>query len=185
MSSETRFCLLLVASADGFIARAPGHTPQDWASAEEQALFFERVGAADWSIMGRRTHEAAIRPDRRRVVFSTGVSAPQWRTDNHLWVDPRGVEPDDLAALAARRRRMDAAVVLGGTAVHDWFHAHGRLDRIALTIEPVVFGRGLPVFSDQTAADPEGAFREKGYRVETRESLNAAGTMLLGLTRGT
>ena len=32
-----RFTLLVAASADGFIARAPGHAPSEWCSPEEQA----------------------------------------------------------------------------------------------------------------------------------------------------
>ncbi|MEM9250186.1 MAG: hypothetical protein AAGB05_16015, partial [Pseudomonadota bacterium] len=46
-----RLKLVVVASLDGFIARGPGHPPSDWASAEEQELFFAEVDAADWTIM--------------------------------------------------------------------------------------------------------------------------------------
>lgn len=182
MTRDCRFSLLVVASADGFIARAPGHTPQDWASAEEQALFFQRVSGADWSVMGRRTHEAAPRPDRRRIVFSTGAPEPDWRAARHLWLDPARLAPADLPGLVEARHRLGEAVVLGGTAVHDWFHAHGRLDRVWLTIEPMTFGSGLPVFSGQGGPDARAAFLEKGYRIVAEENLNAAGTTLLTLT---
>jgi len=82
------FTLLVVASADGLIGRHPGHSPADWASAEEQALFLSAVDAADWSVMGRGTHETAFRPQRRRIVFSRSAPAPQWRAPAHLWLDP-------------------------------------------------------------------------------------------------
>jgi dihydrofolate reductase len=66
-----RFTLLVAATADGFIAREPGHPPADWCSPEEQAVFLAAVDAADWGIMGRTTHEAAYKPFRRRIVTST------------------------------------------------------------------------------------------------------------------
>jgi len=37
--SDPRFTLLVVCSADGFIARRPGEAPSAWASPEEQAVF--------------------------------------------------------------------------------------------------------------------------------------------------
>ena len=174
-----RFSLLVVTSEDGFIAKAPGHGPWEWASAEEQAIFFREVAAADWSVMGRGTHEAALKPERRRIVFSHSASTPEWRLPNHLWLTPDGLTPDDLAALVADRHPMGEVAILGGTPVHDWFHQHGRLDRVVLTVEPVRFGGGLPIFSDQQERSPEDAFRARGYREMARQILNAQGTLLI------
>jgi len=65
--------------------------------------------------------------------------------------------------------------------VHDWFHACRRIDAVSLTIEPVRFGDGLPLFSDQRARDPVAAFTEKGYKITAERGLNAAGTRLVTL----
>jgi len=175
------FTLLVVASADGLIGRHPGHSPADWASAEEQALFLSAVDAADWSVMGRGTHETAFRPQRRRIVFSRSAPAPQWRAPAHLWLDPARLTPDALAALVEARRPLRNGLILGGGAVHDWFHACRRIDAVSLTIEPVRFGDGLPLFSDQRARDPVAAFTEKGYKITAERRLNAAGTRLVTL----
>ncbi|MEZ5860316.1 MAG: hypothetical protein R3D28_15285 [Geminicoccaceae bacterium] len=32
---------------------------------------------------------------------------------------------------------------MGGVAVHDWFAAHGLVDAVELTIEPLTFAAGL------------------------------------------
>ena len=51
-----------------------------------------------------------------------------------------------------------------------------------LTVEPVRFGTGLPIFGDQVgAADPLAVFTERGYALRERARLNAAGTLLLTL----
>ena len=66
-----QFTLTVATSADAFISRSTDEPPQAWASEEEQALFFRDVEAADWAIMGRNTHQAADKPHRRRIIFSS------------------------------------------------------------------------------------------------------------------
>ena len=44
------------------------------------ALFLAAVDAADWGVMGRTTHEAAFKPQRRRVVPPLGVGRERSRS---------------------------------------------------------------------------------------------------------
>lgn len=172
------FTLVAMATEDGYIAREAGHSPASWASREEQDLFFGEVASADWSIMGRGTHQVADRAERRRIVFSGSVERPDWRRSNQLWLDPRDLTPDALPALVAGRWPMRRALILGATRVHDWFLAHRRIDRVLLTVEPVRFGGGLPIFS-RHAGPPEAALASAGFRLADSQRLNAAGTKLL------
>lgn len=181
-----RFQLAVVTSADGFIARAPGEPPQAWASAEEQDIFFAHVEAADWAIMGRGTHEAADRPDRHRVILSVTQGAPApglWRRPTQLWLDPDALAPGALPALVGNVAPLTTGLILGGTLVHDWFLTHGAIDRVFLTVEPVRFGTGLPVFSGQQAQHPVEIFSSRGFVVAAEETLNTAGTRYLTLER--
>ena len=170
----TRFTLTVATSADGFISRSTGEPPQAWASAEEQALFYRDVEAADWAVMGRNTHLAADRPDRRRIVFSATQSG--WKRPTQLWLDPAGKTPEGLAALVQHVRPLTSGLVLGGTRVHDWFLGHGAIHRVHLTVEPVAFGSGLPIFSGQTDRNPITAFTRRGFRLREETLLNEAGT---------
>jgi dihydrofolate reductase len=176
-----RFTLIVASTADGFIARHPGHSPGDWASPEEQALFLAAVDAADWAVLGRGTNAAASKPWRRRVVFSTSAPRPDWRLPAQLWLDPAGLTPDDLPALVAPVRPMREALILGGARVHDWFHGQGRIDAVRLTVEPVRFGAGVPIFTGDGAADPVRAFERRGYAVAGSAPVNDRGTMLVTL----
>lgn len=175
----TEFTLTIVTSRDGFIARAIDHPPQAWASPEEQVLFFGDVEAADWVILGRNTHAAADRPDRRRIVFSRRKSG--WQRPNQLWVDPAAIRPQDLPALVGHVHPLRRGLILGGTTVHDWFHRHGSISRVHLTVEPVDFGSGLPIFSGQSSRDPLEVFGQAGYEPVCERRLNAAGTRYLEL----
>jgi len=173
------YTLAVATSADGFIARAADHTPQSWASAEEQALFFAHVNAADWAIMGRNTHLAADKADRHRIVFSTSMQG--WQRATQLWLDPTQITAADLPGMVAGIRPLNSGLVLGGTRVHDWFVAANALSKVYLTIEPIHFHDGLPIFSDQKTRNPLEAFRARGYGVVREEVLNAAGTRYITL----
>jgi dihydrofolate reductase len=180
---EITFTLTAVVSTDGYIARRAGEHPGSWASAEEQARFLAEVPGYDWAFMGRTTHQTAFRTDRRRVVFSRTARGLDWRHESHLWVDPDRVSwPDILAALAPVRppRR---CIVLGGAFVHDWFLARDLVDRIELTIEPLRFGKGLPLLSGQRG-DVVTELARRGFSLVDEQRLNAQGTRLLTLARG-
>jgi len=179
---QTSFTLTAVVSADGFIARRAGEHPGTWASAEEQARFLAEVARHDWAFMGRVTHETALRQDRRRVVFSRSATGLDWHTPRHLWVDPAKVPMAEILAALGVVRPPRRCVVLGGTTVHDWFLEHGLIDRIELTIEPLRFGTGLPLLSEQPD-DLTAELVRRGFVLTLRQELNPQGTRLLVLTR--
>jgi dihydrofolate reductase len=139
-----RFVLIAVVSADGFVARASGHTPADWASAEDQDWFRRDMAQMSWSFMGRVTHEAAPRPDRRRVVFTRAAATPRWATPTQLMVDPARTPLPEIVAMI---RPAGPCGILGATEVYDHFLDRGLVDEMRLTVEPVTFGSGRPLFT--------------------------------------
>ena len=177
----TTFTLTVATSADGFISRSTDEPPQAWASTEEQRLFFRDVEAADWAIMGRNTHLAADRPDRRRIIFST--TRQGWQRPTQLWLDPATIRANELADLVATTHPLTSGLILGGTRVHDWFLAEGAIDRVHLTIEPVTFGTGLPIFSGLQAVDPVVEFTGRDFGIVSDERLNSAGTRYVVLRK--
>ena len=172
------FTLVAVVSTDGFIGRYSGHDPPAWASAEEQIHFAALVDAADWSFMGRVTHERAPRASRRRVVFSRREERPRWANPNQLFVDPERTPLERVSELLRPVREPRHCLVLGGTGVHDWFLARSRIDRVVLTTEPVSFGAGLPLFTDQPIAGPVSLLEDRGFVRQSMRLLNDRGTRL-------
>ncbi len=182
MTSITpHFTLTVATSLDGFIARAIDDAPQNWASAEEQALFFRDVEAADWAIMGKNTHLAADKAHRHRIIFSTKTNG--WQRTTQLWCDPASLTPVDLVERVADRKILNNGLILGGTRVHDWFFQHGAIHKVNLTIEPVAFVNGLRVFSDQQSQDPLKEFEERGFRLLSDTTINASGTRYIELVQ--
>lgn len=158
--NDVKISLLAVLSEDGFMAQYSGHAPSSWASKEEQDYFFGRMDGMDWSFMGRNTHEAAFREDRKRVVFSNQVPRYEWRSDCHLWVNPQAVSYTQILDII---QPTGECALLGGTRVHDWFLAAGQIDVIELSFEPISLGAGLPLFGDWAS---KGAMTPDQIRAE-------------------
>lgn len=177
------FTLIAVTSRDGFITGPRGEPPASWASPEEQRLFAETVSAFDWSFVGRVTHTLAWRPNRRRVVFSRSCRTPLWRHPVRLWVDPERVPLAIILDTIAPVRSPEHCGILGGVAVHDWFAQRGLIDAAELTIEPLTFGAGLPLFSNAAGQDPIATLEALGLSLTDTLTLNAAGTRLYRFTR--
>lgn len=177
------FTLIAVTSRDGFITTAEGAPPGRWASPEEQWRFQETVSALDWSFLGRITHATAWRADRRRVVFSRSFGSQEWRHPRRLWVDPGRVPMPDILATLRPVHKAEHCGILGGVAVHDWFARQDLIDAAAISIEPVAFAGGLPLFSDAAGRDPRAVLPEKGLRLVETLPLNDRGTLLCRFVR--
>lgn len=184
MSSSTPlFTLIAVTSRDGRITGPAGEPPVEWASAEEQALFTRAVAALDWSFIGRRTHTLAWRADRRRVVFSTSARGPLWRHPRRLWVDPERVPLETMLAAIGKVHPATNCGILGGVRVHDWFAERRLIDAARITIEPVTFAGGLPLFSAAPGEDPRRSLERLGLSLVETRRLNPAGTLLCRFAR--
>lgn len=172
--TRPQFILTVATSGDALISPSTDTSTADWASREEQELFFADIAAADWCIMGRHTHQAADRPDRHRIIFSTTVSG--WQRPTQLWLDPDELTPATLAVQVNDVRRLETGLILGGVRVHDWFLAARAIDQVNLTVEPVTFRKGVPVFTGQTETDPLEVFLSRGFAVTEERDLNTSGT---------
>lgn len=180
---RARFTLIAVTSLDGYITGPLGEPPIAWASLEEQVRFAEMVSALDWSFMGRVTHTLAWRPARRRVVFSRSSPTPLWRHPLRLWVDPDRVPLTTILAALQPVHAPEHCGILGGVAVHDWFAAKGLIDAAEISIEPVTFAAGLPLFSWAPGRDPLRTLEALGLQLVETIKLNAGGTRLCRFSR--
>jgi dihydrofolate reductase len=144
--------LIAAVSADGKIARDAGQSSLDWTSREDKRFFMEKTKQIGTVVMGRSTFETIGKPlpGRRTVVLSRkGHEATGLR--------PGGAEAgtveftdEPLAELVARLEREGATglAVCGGATVYSQFLKAGLVDELFLTVEPMLFGTGVPLVSD-------------------------------------
>jgi dihydrofolate reductase len=133
--------LIAAISADGFIARVTDELA-DWTSKEDKKLFVELTKRAGVMVMGRTTFETIGRalPGRKTIVYT------------HQSLNVPGVEvTDETPANLVHRLHHEGTqelAICGGSAIYTQFMAAGVVDELYLTVEPTLFGTGVPLFAD-------------------------------------
>jgi dihydrofolate reductase len=137
--------IIAALTTDGFIGRDATHTSIDWTSVEDKHAFRAATKDAGVMVMGSRTFATINRsmPGRKIVVYTThpqdlpvldGVEA----TDKSPAELLRQLESEGYTQVA----------ICGGSSVYTQFLQAGVVDELHLTIEPILFGKGVTLFND-------------------------------------
>ncbi|MCK5212070.1 dihydrofolate reductase [Candidatus Parcubacteria bacterium] len=159
-----KITLMMAVTADGLIAKNSNHFP-DWTSPEDKSLFQKISKEYGVMIFGESTFNTfpAPLPGRLNVVFTLEKNPkPQ---EGVKWVT------GDIGAVLKELEAEghNKALLGGGAYLNSLFLEKNLIDEIILTIEPLIFGKGLGVFSKDLDAKLE--------LLETRK-LNANSIML-------
>ena len=144
----------VAASLDGFITDASGG--YDWIPNDPTVDFAAIFARVDTVLMGRRTWE---------TVQAGG--GPAWPPGTRVYVFSRTMQPDehpevqvvatDAAATVAALRAEpgDGEIWLfGGGHLFGELLTAGQVDRVEVTIVPILLGRGTPLVSPSIAPAP-------------------------------
>lgn len=144
-------CYLLAAtSVDGFIARSENDRSFDWTSPEDKQFYIEKIKEAEVIVMGMKTFQTFARyPKGSRWVLYTRT--PGTFTNPKPEVMQAEATDEDPHALFARLEKegVKSIAICGGASVYSMFVKAGLVDTLYLTIEPVLFGKGVPLFSGE------------------------------------
>lgn len=121
-----------------------------WRSKEDGEWFTKITKEASVMVVGSTTYKTfrvKRAPSGRRLVIYT----------NHPEaIEGEGVETtnEDPRALILRLERdgLQMVTVIGGSMINKLFLDSGMVDELYLTVEPVLFGAGVPLFSGPVAA---------------------------------
>jgi dihydrofolate reductase len=135
----------VAASLDGFIADAQGRF--DWIPDDPTVDFAALFARVDTVLIGRRTYETmqsgpvpSWAPGTRVYVFSRTL-----KTDDHPGVE---IVADGAAETVARLRAEPGSGeiwLFGGGELFGALLAAGQVDRVEVTIVPVLLGSGVPL----------------------------------------
>ena len=130
-------------SADGFIAKDSQHSPMYWSSKADKKRFVELTKRAGVVIMGASTYKTIGRPlkERLNIVYS--------RSENFPGVEMTQDDPRTLISKLEARGLKEVAIC-GGTSIYSMFMKAGVVDTLYLSIEPLVFGKGLTLFNEES-----------------------------------
>lgn len=147
--------IIAAQTLDGFIARDSEQNSMSWTSGADKKRFVELTKRAGVVIMGSKTFETIGRPlkDRLNIVYSkSGKVYPGAETTSKT--------PTELLQELETRGYKEVAVC-GGSSIYSLFMNAGVVDTLYLTIEPVLFGTGVPLFSKPVSSTLELVSTEK------------------------
>ncbi|CAN5371072.1 dihydrofolate reductase [soil metagenome] len=131
--------IIAAVTADGYIARSTNELA-NWTSPEDKQHFTAMTKRAGIMVMGRTTYDTIGRPlpGRKTVVYTS-------RPLDNAEVETTQESPVDLL------KRLEAAgfkevAICGGAAIYSMFLQAGVVDELYLTVEPILFGQGVPLY---------------------------------------
>lgn len=137
-------------SLDGFIAEQdkPG---TGFTSQEDQDWFFSALRDFDCSLVGRKTFAASracilenLREERLRWVW-THTPGDYRNLESPGLLEFVSGSPENLVSQLISRGK-ERCAILGGGSLYRAFLEAGLIDELRVTVEPVVFGQGVPFF---------------------------------------
>jgi dihydrofolate reductase len=142
-----RAFIIAALSADGFIAKDSTEPSTKWTSEEDTRHFIEQTKKAGAIVMGSKTFEtfgAKPLPGRRNIIYS--------QTKKYEGVETINESPEALLA-RLKEEGVEEVAICGGAAIYTLFAEAGVVDKLILTVESVVFGKGISLFNKKLDLD--------------------------------
>ncbi len=162
--------LIAAQTLDGFIARSSNEISTSWTSKEDKEFFLQKTKKAGVVVMGRTTYETIGQPlpGRLNIVYSKNKEFIQFHKD----VDPTIVrvthsDPQKLVR-ELEKEGYTSLAICGGQSIYTMFMKSGLVNRVYLTIEPVFFGKGIPLLSEQSMIDTTNYKLSKVHRLSKK-----------------
>lgn len=150
--------IIAAQSLDGFIAQSEEQVSTEWTSAEDKKFFSQKSKEAGVMVMGKTTFNTIKRPlpGRVSIVYSRSGKLETEFEVRKLEDSPDSLEekvvyttslsPQELIAVL-EKKGFEQVAICGGSSIYSLFLEAGVVDTLFLTIEPVVFGEGVKLFS--------------------------------------
>jgi len=138
-----KLILLMAATIDGKIARSSDEFP-DWTGRADKKFFAEISKKSGAIIFGKKTFDAIGRPlPHRKNIVLTRQKIPSQK--NLIFT----AEPPQKILENLKNENFRTAILAGGAQINSLFARENLIDEIWLTICPLIFGRGISLFSDE------------------------------------
>lgn len=147
-----KISLIAAQTIDGFIARTSDEFAS-WTSKEDKKRFVRITKSVGTIILGSKTFDTfpGPLPDRTHIIYSRDPEKYEKKLlEKFGWESlPREIEVTNKPVtqlLNDLRKENKDAIVCGGSEIYSLFISAGVINTLYLTIEPVIFGTGIPLF---------------------------------------
>lgn len=173
--------IVVATSADGFIAQDTYQASTHWTSKEDNDLFHRLTKEAGVVVMGETTYgtiPAKYLPmsDRLNIVYS---HLTRDELVEKFSIDPKKVTDDTLRVTSLPQKELveelqkegrDKIAICGGSSIYTQFLQSGVVNKLYITVEPIIFGDGIKLFNRVV---------EQKLKLVKSEQLNNQGSMLM------
>lgn len=142
--------IIAALSLDGFLAPASNELANSltWTSKEDKQFFRDRTKEAGVMVMGSRTFDTIGRALPGRTMYV--VTSDTTRSSDDPQLRFTQLSPTQLVEQLSNEGQKELAVC-GGASIYSQFMQAGLVNRFYITIEPIVFGRGVSLFTEPMA----------------------------------
>jgi dihydrofolate reductase len=164
-----KITLIMVSTLDGVIAKSSDHNAFEWTSKEDKDHFMKTSKELGVLLLGGNTFKASGRktyPGRVAYVLTNNPDKYDFGEN----VFPVAGTPQAVAAHLRSEGHQNVALI-GGASVNRDFLKAGLIDEMYITVEPLIFGKGLHIFDDDDV--------EIKLELLEMSKLNENGTILL------
>jgi dihydrofolate reductase len=160
-------------SLNGKIADEKGDFSK-YSSAEDKKWLSAKIAESDVVVMGRTTYEKHLKDQPKKkplIVFTRSISGlriDESSSEIHFFHDSK----EELLNLC-NLLQYNTVTILGGSEVYHWFIEQKLVTDLYLTVEPLVFGKGVNFLSGNFLSD------QKAWKLKSSEQLNNKGSLLL------
>jgi dihydrofolate reductase len=147
--AKMKLILLMAVTLDGKTGKDSEHFV-DWTEQEDKKFFVKITKKAGVIIMGSKTFDTIGEPlPGRKNIILTRNRLRKSRWDNLVFTNK---SPANLLK-CLEDEGFSEAVLAGGPTVNTLFAREKLIDEIIVTISPLIFGYGTPLFSEEIAME--------------------------------
>lgn len=133
--------LVMVCSVDGIIARDTEDSPFLWNSKEDKQHFVKVTKEIGAVLMGSATYLASgLKTYKDRIGF-VATSNPDKLSLGENMYSVKGTPEEIVNVISAKG--IEKLALIGGSNLNAQFLKAGLVNKICLTVEPIIFGEGI------------------------------------------
>ncbi len=161
-----KFIAVAAITIDGKIAKNSHHF-SNWTCKEDKDFLHDILDTCDVVLVGNSTYKMAIKPlSKRNCIVLTRDLKNKQNLPLLTYCDPTKQSLQKIVI----KNKYKKICVLGGTQIYSYCLERGLIDELYLTIEPLTFGLGLPLFETK---------KSSRWRLKSSKQLNKHGSILL------
>ncbi|MBY0539101.1 dihydrofolate reductase family protein [Patescibacteria group bacterium] len=168
VTRKPHYIAIAAVTLDGKIGANEKHF-SNWTSKEDKKFMRALLDTCDVIIVGNNTYKTALKPLSKRncIVLTRSIKTTKKVSEKLLYLNTRSANLKKTIQKTGYKK----IAVLGGAQTYSYCLEHGMLDDLYLTIEPVIFGSGVPLFA--------GKFKLRKTKILSVKKLNKTGTLLV------